>query len=369
MKMKHIQEPLQTAGLLGKMVWKSGPRLMICMVIFMLIEAGAPLIQLYASKQMIDGIVEQEAVIYAEIWAVIYAGSLVMISVVKSLEKWVKAMLSERSMITVNSLLIDAFERIPGMRFFEDPKYRDRLETLRDRSTWLPSQFINISSNLVTAVMSLAGVVLIIAYLSPVLAVILIFSTAPFAFVHNHYNEMEWEYHKDYAPVRRRAAYARHILLGRRSAKEVRLFGLGSFFLDLYQSAFKGLYSVLRNIQVRSARWSVLTGFLSGRERVWGTFGSCPNPIQTVFLWGYIVVLGGRVPIINGSPGYRQGRCRYVGYMENGKRLFSFYERRKGYQASFQWRISRGRRTAGSRIQKCHLPLSFQRSGCRLPGK
>ena len=72
-KMKHIQEPLQTAGLLGKMVWKSGPRLMICMVIFMLIEAGAPLIQLYASKQMIDGIVDQEAVIYAEIWAVIYA--------------------------------------------------------------------------------------------------------------------------------------------------------------------------------------------------------------------------------------------------------------------------------------------------------
>ncbi|MGV2448548.1 UNVERIFIED_CONTAM: ABC transporter ATP-binding protein, partial [Bacillus sp. ATCC 13368] len=74
--------------------------------------------------------------------------------------------------------------------------YRDRLETLRDRSTWLPSQFINISSNLVTAVMSLAGVVLIIAYLSPVLAFILILSTAPFAFVHNHYNEMEWDYHK-----------------------------------------------------------------------------------------------------------------------------------------------------------------------------
>ena len=75
--------------------------------------------------------------------------------------------LSERSMITVNSLLIDAFDRIPGMRFFEDPKYRDRLETLRDRSTWLPSQFINISSNLVTAVMSLAGVVLIPCTLDP----------------------------------------------------------------------------------------------------------------------------------------------------------------------------------------------------------
>nr|MDH3152946.1 hypothetical protein [Bacillus licheniformis] len=368
--MKHIQEPPQTAGLLGKMVWKSGPRLMICMVIFMLIEAGAPLIQLYASKQMIDGIVDQEAVIYAEIWAVIYAGSLVMVSVVKSLEKWVKAMLSERSMITVNSLLIDAFDRIPGMRFFEDPKYRDRLETLRDRSTWLPSQFINISSNLVTAVMSLAGVVLIIAYLSPVLAFILILSTAPFAFVHNHYNEMEWEYHKDYAPVRRRAAYARHILLGRRSAKEVRLFGLGSFFLDLYQSAFKGLYSVFAEYSGQKRALVGFNGFLIGGGNGFGVLlDSVPIPFKQFFCGGYIAVLGGRVPIINGTPGYRQRRCRYVGYMENGKRLFSFYERRKGYQASFQWRISRGRRTAGSRIQKCHLPLSFQRSGRRLPGK
>lgn len=294
-KMKHIQEPLQTAGLLGKMVWKSGPWLMICMVFFMLIEAGAPLIQLYASKEMIDGIVEQEAVIHAEIWAVIYAGSLVMISVVKSLEKWVKAMLSERSMITVNSLLIDAFDRIPGMRFFEDPKYRDRLETLRDRSTWLPSQFINISSNLVTAIMSLAGVVLIITYLSPVLAFILILSTAPFAFVHNHYNEMEWEYHKDYAPVRRRAAYARHILLGRRSAKEVRLFGLGPFFLDLYQSAFKGLYSVLRNIQVRSARWSVLTGFLSGAGTGLGYFWILSQSHSSSFSVGDISLYLGAV--------------------------------------------------------------------------
>lgn len=272
MKMKHIKEPLQTGRLLGKMVWKSGPWLLISIIFFILIEAITPLLQLYASKQMIDGIVEQDAFTHTEIWAVVYACSLVMIGAVKSLEKWVKALLAEKSMMTVNCLLIDAFERIPGMRFFEDPKYRDRLETLRDRSTWLPTQFINISSNLLTAVVSLAGVVLVIAYLSPVLAVILILSTAPFAFVHNHYNEMEWEYNKEYAPVRRKAAYTRHILLSRRSAKEVRLFGLGDFFINLYQSNFKNLYSVLKKIQIRSSRWSVLTGFLSGAGTGLGYF-------------------------------------------------------------------------------------------------
>ncbi|XVM11071.1 ABC transporter ATP-binding protein [Bacillus subtilis] len=271
-KLRHIQEPLQTARLLGKMVWKSGPWLMICMLFFILIEATVPLLQLYASKQVIDGVVKHDNAVNTEVWAVVYAGSLVMVGAVKSLETWVKTLLSERSMITVNTLLIDAFERIPGMRFFEDPAYRDKLETLRDRSTWLPSQFVNISSNLLTAVVSLFGVVFVIAYLSPILAVILFLSTAPFAFVHNRYNEMEWEYHKNYAPARRRITYARNILLNRRSAKEIRLFGLGPFFQTIYRSTFKELYSVLQNIQVRSSRWAVLTGFISGAGTGMGYF-------------------------------------------------------------------------------------------------
>nr|WGD90971.1 hypothetical protein P5665_06020 [Bacillus subtilis] len=126
------------------------PWLMICMLFFILIEATVPLLQLYASKQVIDGVVKHDNAVNTEVWYVVYAGSLVMVGAVKSLETWVKTLLSERSMITVNTLLIDAFERIPGMRFFEDPAYRDKLETLRDRSTWLPSQFVNISSNLLT---------------------------------------------------------------------------------------------------------------------------------------------------------------------------------------------------------------------------
>nr|MDH3083273.1 hypothetical protein [Bacillus subtilis] len=73
-KLRHIQEPLQTARLLGKMVWKSGPWLMICMLFFILIEATVPLLQLYASKQVIDGVVKHDNAVNTEVWAVVYAG-------------------------------------------------------------------------------------------------------------------------------------------------------------------------------------------------------------------------------------------------------------------------------------------------------
>ncbi|HEK9103802.1 TPA: ABC transporter ATP-binding protein [Bacillus pseudomycoides] len=268
----HIKELLHIAKLLGTMVWRSGPILMIFIFLFIIIEAVVPLLQLYASKKIMDGILNQSSITHTELWAMIYASSLVMVGIIKPIETWVKTLLSEKSMITVNSFLLDAFERIPGMRFFEEPKYRDRLETLRDRSTWLPSQFINISTSLLTAIISLIGVVSMIAYLSPILALILLMSTAPFAFVHNHYNEMEWEYHKEYAPIRRRISYTRDLLLNRQPAKEIRLFGLGEYFLSIYKSNFKTLYTMLKKIQVKSSQWSIIFGLVSGAAMGGGYF-------------------------------------------------------------------------------------------------
>lgn len=271
-KWMYMKEIGQTVKLLGSMVWKSGPLLTLWIVFFIVIDATIPIIQLYVSKKIIDGIVEKDMLSHTEMWAIAYAGSLIILSVVKSLESWIKTLLAERSIITVNNFLLDAFERIPGMRFFEDRQYRDRLETLRDRATWLPSQFINISANLFTAILSSIGIILVIAYLSPLLAILLVLSTGPFAFVLNRYNEMEWEYAKEYAMLRRKMSYTRSLILGRRSAKEIRLFGLGNFLYDMYKSTFEHLYSIFCSIQIKGSRSAVLTGFLSGVGTGFGYF-------------------------------------------------------------------------------------------------
>ncbi|MDI5788021.1 hypothetical protein PO124_04790 [Bacillus licheniformis] len=132
---------------------------------------------------------------------------------------------------------------------------------------------------------------------------------------------MEWEYHKDYAPVRRRAAYARHILLGRRSAKEVRLLAWGLSFL-IYINLLLKAYILCCGIFRSEARAGRFNGFLIGGGNGFGVLlDSVPIPFKQ-FSVGIYRCTWGRVPIINGTPGYRQRRCRYVGYMENGKRLF-----------------------------------------------
>lgn len=263
-KRNYLKSAGETFILLLHMVWQSGPLLTLCIVIFIVVDATIPIIQLYFSKKIIDGIVEPNELSHTELWAIAYALSLIILNIVKTLESWVKTILAERSLITVNSFLLDAFERIPGMRFFEERRYRDRLETLRDHATWLPFQLISISANLITAIFSSIGIIIVIVYFSPALALLLILSTAPFAFVQNRYNEMEWDYAKEYAPLRRKIDYIRSLLLSRRSAKEVRLFGLGNFFQNMYSTTFENLYSIFSKIQKSGSYRTILTSFLSG---------------------------------------------------------------------------------------------------------
>jgi|GEM_PF-865397 len=263
-KRNYLKSAGETFILLLNMVWKSGPLLTLCIAIFIVVDAIIPIIQLYFSKKIIDGIVAPNELSHTELWAFAYAISLIILIIVKTLESWVKTILAERSMITVNSFLLDAFERIPGMRFFEDRQYRDRLETLRDHATWLPFQLISFSANLFTAILSSIGIILVFVYFSPVLALLLVLSTVPFAFVQNRYNEMEWDYAKEYAPLRRKIDYIRSLLLSRRSAKEVRLFGLGNFFHNMYSTTFEQLYRIFSRIQKNGSYSTVLTSLLSG---------------------------------------------------------------------------------------------------------
>lgn len=266
-KGQQAKDQVKTVKLIGNMIWKSGPFLILALFLFMFFEGILPAFQLYASKQIIDGLSAVDGGASGQQslhWAWMYAGSMVAFVILSSLKKWVVKILSERSMLSINLLLLRAWENVPGMKFFDQKKYRNRLEALREATGWLPAQIMTISTSFFTGLISLLSIIGLIANLSPLLAILLVASTIPYAIKQNRYAELDWEYEKDAAEERRRMNYARDLLLGRRAAKEVRLFGLGNFFRELYLVTFGKLYARFERLQNRFARDSALTGFFSG---------------------------------------------------------------------------------------------------------
>ncbi|CAM4194942.1 ABC transporter ATP-binding protein [Paenibacillus tarimensis] len=264
-RLSLLSEQWRTFRLLGALIWKSGPLLVLSLIGCMLLSGLAPVLQLYASKQIIDGLtVSDSHGSHSLFWAGAYAGSMVVLVILSSLQIWAGKILSERSMLTINLMLLQAWESVPGMKFFDQKAYRNRLEALRDASEWLPVQLITISMSFVTGFVSLAGIIVLIGNLSIILALLLVLSTIPFALKQNRYGQMDWEYEKQSAEERRRMNYARDLLLGRRAAKEIRLFGAGDYFKRMYREMFTRIYTRYQRLQRRFAYGSVMTGLLSG---------------------------------------------------------------------------------------------------------
>ncbi len=264
---KQAKDQFKTVKLIGNMIWKSGPLLILSLFLFMFSEGLLPAFQLYASKQIIDGLSAADAGSsggQSIQWAWLFAGSMVGLVILSSLKNWVVKIVAERSMLSINLLLLQAWENVPGMKFFDQTTYRNRLEALREATGWLPSQIMTISTSFITGLISLLSIIALIGNLSPLLAVLLVVSTIPYAIKQHKYAQLDWEYEKESAEERRRMNYARDLLLGRRVAKEVRLFGLGTFFRDMYQMMFGQLYSRFEHMQKRFARDSAATGFFSG---------------------------------------------------------------------------------------------------------
>ncbi|MGY5345771.1 ABC transporter ATP-binding protein [Paenibacillus glucanolyticus] len=254
---------MRTIRLIGSMIWRSGPLLVVLLFAAMFVQGLIPALQLLASKQIIDHVTVGNGRI-SMIWAWAYAISMVFMVLLLSVQKWISKILAERSMLAINLLLLDAWEKVPGMKLYDQKKYRNRLEALQDSANWLPAQIIALSASFMTGLVSLISIVVLVGNLSLMLAIVLLLSTIPHALKQNRYAEMDWEYDKSSTEDRRRMNYAREQLLGRRAAKEIRLFGLGPFFLQLYRKKFERLFLRFEHLQKRFVRGSVLTGLLSG---------------------------------------------------------------------------------------------------------
>ncbi|PFO66582.1 hypothetical protein COJ86_23010 [Bacillus cereus] len=264
-RMLNFKNNMSIAFFLGKIIWKSSPILVIVLLVLLSAEGLIVAIQLFATREILNGIKNANpSDTYVYIWGIVYCSTFVIGIFSVSITSWIQKLLGEKSMLTINTTLLEAIEKMPGMRFFEEIKYRDKLETLRDSTSWLPMQIVESTGSVITGGISLISIIIVVGTLSPLLAVILIVSAIPFVIYANKFTAMEWVYENEFASNRRKMSYYRDNLLMKNTVQEVRLFNLGEFFLKQYKETFDVVFSAYKKIQTKSLIPITLTGLLSG---------------------------------------------------------------------------------------------------------
>jgi ATP-binding cassette subfamily B protein len=121
---------------------------------------------------------------------------------------------------------------------FEHPGYYDCLSRATSEAPWRPNNILN---NIVSMFRGLLSLVLMAGLLVTLhwgVALLLLVVNIPGIWLRLHYADILYNFQREQTPEARKSAYFSWLLTGDRPSREIRLFGLGNYFISLFKKSF-----------------------------------------------------------------------------------------------------------------------------------
>ena len=250
---------LRTVQLLfGTATFETG---LLCALL--VVQGLVPVVQIWLTKRVADTIVSTngaaELVWLVAVWSSLFLLSELSLPVAKLLQGNLNEKLTER----VQTLILVKANGFASLLPFEDEGVYNDLELLRNEVRDVPLYFI---LHLVVSVqnfISLVGVLVLLATLSWWLPLLALVSNIPNLIVSTRMQKLSWSALSDQSPQARRLHYFSDLLLSDHAAAEVRLFGLGEYFLERYHDAFAAIHQGMSRMRRRQTVQALPVSVLS----------------------------------------------------------------------------------------------------------
>ena len=228
-----------------KIVWDSGPSVVIFGLISRLLSSLLPVVLLWITKLIIDGIVHavssHQPVAHGFWWLVVAEFSLAVLNSILV-----------RTIDYSDSLLADKYTRHVSIRVmnhaasldliaYEDPVFYDRLERARVQAT---DRLVMIQAigRLVQQAITTITLSVSIMLFSPWLMLLLIAGVLPAFLGESHFAFLGYAKNFRQTPMRRQLDYLRILGGSKEAAKELKLFGLRNFLLERFTRLSDEIY-------------------------------------------------------------------------------------------------------------------------------
>lgn len=226
-----------------RLVWRSAPAWAVANILISVLRSILPLILIWLIKELIDGITASiTAASGSQVSDVIwYIIAIVMIwftdEVISDIGNVVRKKQSMKLEAYMYGLLHSKAIKLDLINF-EHPEYFDLLSRASREAPWRPNNILN---NIVAFFRGLLSLLLMAGLLTTLhwsMALILIAVNIPGIWLRLHYAGILYNFSRSQTPEARKAAYFDWLLTGDRPSREIRLFGLGNYFISLFSRAF-----------------------------------------------------------------------------------------------------------------------------------
>ncbi len=238
------------------MVWETSPPLVLATVLLRLLRALLPLAMLWVSKLILDAVVgriSRGSGDLRHVWNLVALelGLAVLSDVLGRANTLCDSLLGDRFTNKVSVRLMEHATAL-DLASFEDPVFYDKLERARRQTTGrmgLLAALLNVCQDTLSLITLSAGLIVF----SPWLMVLLAAAVVPAFLGETHFTTLAYSVLYRWTPQRRRLDYLRMLGASVQSAKEIKIFGLGSHLSKQYHQISEDIYQENKVLAIRRA--------------------------------------------------------------------------------------------------------------------
>ncbi len=281
---KGLLETLHLCRVAFSLTWRAQPILVAITLILLVVQAALPPLQLWFSQAIVDRISFDLALtaqasdivrmLPLAAWIGLAAAAVGLAQFLQPLSATLHVMAGDRITGFLSVELMRTVNRWQGLARFEDPQLADDLEYARSHiEEGGGLEVMTNGARALLALLSVAGMALLLVTLHPLVPLLLILLAIPALVQHWDFGDRMSTHLYYQTPEARRLEYNRAMMVLPQPAKDVRLYGLGKFFAQRYETVFNrvvGELDSLRNAMLpRVSLASLLAALSVGGLWIW----------------------------------------------------------------------------------------------------
>ena len=286
---QYFKELIQTY----RLFFKSAPLVATCVLLLAPLQAVIPLLAVSAGQKVIDQVTNHSPFMEMIIvWIVATAFQQFL----PSLSTMVQGVLTDKLTGFINISLMKKSADLQSISIFDDSKYFDDLQMLRDDASWRPVNLIVFGVSVLQSFLTLAFMLIYLARYNWWLALLLLIVMVPQSISYYRIQQQSFETMVERSKNARYLHYYSGLLLDRRDAKEVRLFNMFPKIIEKYISLFeqtkKDVNQIRKKQLATSSLFVVLTVGVFGYGFYWFTNSVRIGALEVGVLLMFFSVIG-----------------------------------------------------------------------------
>jgi len=269
---QELASTARTCWTTVKLAWKAAPLLLVGVLLLFGVESLLPPLQLALSRAVIDSLAAPVGRTAAldplvthvplAVWIALTIAVVALGQLIAPLIAILQSQAGDRLTGYVTEQVMQAANRWQGLERFEDPSFADDLKRAREAAT-RGVDLVYYGAIVALALLTALSLSITLGGLHPLVPLLLILATLPQMARAFAYDWFIGGHLYDSTPQTRRMQESREMLLSPSPAKDVRLYGLFSFFRQRYETMFAQVIRPLAQERQRMIRPMWLAGTLT----------------------------------------------------------------------------------------------------------